>query len=104
MNVFSQTGVLKNPEGSGLALLKETFFIFSLGFLLNIETIFRGFIKDCITSIPQKIDRNYQMKGKMSLRCKITSRRKVFILLDTKPTLLKFISMVFKILYTSQNF
>ena len=35
MNVFSHTGVLKNPKGSGQALLKETLFIFHLHFYLT---------------------------------------------------------------------
>ena len=42
MNVFSHTGVLKNPEHSGQALMSETLFI--LAFLLNIETIFRNYV------------------------------------------------------------
>ena len=30
LNVFSHTGVLKNPEGNEQALLKETLFIFGI--------------------------------------------------------------------------
>ena len=39
----------------------------------------------------------------MNLPCKVTSRKKVFILLQTKATSLKFISMGFGIFYNSQN-
>ena len=104
MNIFSHTGMLKNREGIGQALLKETLFMFSLAFLLNIEVIFRNFIRGCIRSIPAKNRSLPQMKGKMNLRCKVTSGRKAFIRTHTKPTPLKFISMVFRIFYNSQNF
>ena len=104
MNVFSHTGLLTNPKGSGQALLKDTLFILSLASLLNIEAIFRNHIRGCISSIPAKNRSVSQIKGKMSLRCKVTSRRKAFILIHTKLTPLKFISMVFRIFYNSQNF
>ena len=52
MNAFSNTGMLKNIKGTGQALLKETFFIFSLALLLNIKTIFRNYIRGCIRGTP----------------------------------------------------
>ena len=78
-------------------------FCFSLAFLHNIETIFRNYIRGCITSIPPKNKWLSLMKGKINLRCKVTARRKVFILTHPKPTPLKFISMIFRIFYNSQN-
>ena len=78
MNIFSHgvlTGVLKNvfkknllvlkknifspecrkiPRAVDKPMLKETLFIFSLAFLLHIETIFRNCIRGCITSISPK--------------------------------------------------
>ena len=67
MNIISLTGVLKNSEDSGQALLKETFFIFSLAFLLNDQTIFRNYIRDYIISIPPKNRSLSQMKRKINL-------------------------------------
>ena len=104
MNVFSHTGVLKNPKGCGQALLKETLYIFPLIFLLDIEAIFRNYVRGCITSISAKNGSLSQMKGKASLGCRVTSRRKAFIQIYTKLTPLKCISMVFRIFYNSQNF
>ena len=64
MNVFSHTGVLDNPKSSGQTLLKETLFIFPLTFLLNIEAIFRNYVRGCITSIPAKKKIVFPNEGK----------------------------------------
>ena len=37
MNVFSHTEVLKNPESSGQALLKETLFVFPWHFYITLK-------------------------------------------------------------------
>ena len=85
------------------ALLKETLFIFALAFLLSVETIFGNYTRGGITSILPKNRSLSQIKGKMNLRCKVTSRRKVFILTHTKSTPLKFILLVFrKLLYVTK--
>ena len=44
INIFSHTGLLTNPKGSGQALVKDTLFILALAFLLNIEAFLKIFL------------------------------------------------------------
>ena len=81
----------------------KRFFIFSLAFLLHLNTTFRNFTRGYFTSIYTYNRSLSQMKGKMNLPCKVTSRRKFLIPLQTKPTPLNFISMGFRIFCNSQN-
>ena len=91
--------MLKNSEDSEQTLLKKTLFYFYF-----ISTPLLVIVQKATLQVYLQKNRSLsQMKGKMNFPCKLTSRKKVFILFQTKPTPLNFISMGFRIFCNSQN-